>query len=544
MTDRTADAIAPVDPRGSPRLADLDAALAWLRARLGVAADAVVPAGATTGRLVIDSRQLRAGDAFIAWPGAATDGRCYVADALAAGAAACLVEAEGAEAWAFDDPRVALLSGLKPLCGPLAARWQGEPATALDVVAITGTNGKSSSAWWLAQVLSLLQRPCEVVGTLGIGRPPLAGRPGTIDPTGLTTPDPVRLHAGFARMRDEGVRACAIEASSIGLAEARMAGMPVRVAVFTNFTRDHLDYHVDMAAYWAAKRALFDWPGLQAAVVNTDDAQGLALARELARRPDLALWTVGLGPAPLQAAAGGARLAHLGAQEVGYVDGGLAFTLDDGVQRRPVRSTLIGDYNVHNLLGVLGAVAALGLPLAQAVAAVPGLSPVPGRMQRVEPPAGTTALLPEVVVDYAHTPDALDKALGALRPLAAARGGRLHAVFGCGGNRDATKRPLMAAIAERLADAVVLTSDNPRHEDPLTILAQIRAGLVHPGHVTVEPDRAAAIAAVVAAADGRDVILIAGKGHEDYQEIAGQRQPFDDARHALSALQRRAGADR
>jgi UDP-N-acetylmuramoyl-L-alanyl-D-glutamate--2,6-diaminopimelate ligase len=165
-------------------------------------------------------------------------------------------------------------------------------------------------------------------------------------------------------------------------------------------------------------------------------------------------------------------------------------------------------------------------------------------MQRVEPPAGTTALLPEVVVDYAHTPDALDKALGALRPLAAARGGRLHAVFGCGGNRDATKRPLMAAIAERLADAVVLTSDNPRHEDPLTILAQIRAGLVHPGHVTVEPDRAAAIAAVVAAADGRDVILIAGKGHEDYQEIAGQRQPFDDARHALSALQRRAGADR
>jgi UDP-N-acetylmuramoyl-L-alanyl-D-glutamate--2,6-diaminopimelate ligase len=345
-------------------------------------------------------------------------------------------------------------------------------------------------------------------------------------------------------MRDEGVRACAIEASSIGLAEARMDGMPVRVAVFTNFTRDHLDYHPDMAAYWAAKRALFDWPGLQAAVVNTDDPQGLALARELAPRAGLALWTVGLGAAPLQPLDGGAALCHLGARDVGYADGGLAFTLVDGVRHLALRSTLIGDYNVHNLLGVLGAVAALGLPLADAVAQVPGLSPVPGRMQRVETPAGAPGALPEVVVDYAHTPDALDKALGALRPLAAARGGRLHCVFGCGGNRDATKRPLMAAIAERLADAVVLTSDNPRHEDPLSILAQIRAGLSVPAAVAVEPDRAAAIAAAVAGADARDVILIAGKGHEDYQEIAGQRLPFDDARQALLALQRRAGADR
>ncbi len=487
----------------------------WLAAR-------VRTGGVATLRT--DSRAVQPGDAFIAWPGYATDGRRYVQAALAAGAAACLVEAEGAEAYAFDDARIATLPGLKAATGPLAAAWFGQPAQALDVVAVTGTNGKSSTAWWTAQALSALGRRCGVVGTLGVGEPPLDGAPGSITFTGLTTPDPVTLHAGFRRMADAGFTACAVEASSIGLVEQRLAGTPVTVAQFTNFSRDHLDFHADMAAYWAAKRPLFSWPGLRAAVVNIDDAQGAALAAEL-QAGGLDLWTVSV-----------CQPARLRALDLGYTGGGLSFTLAEGTARVPVCSRLIGDYNASNLLGVLAALRALGVPLADAAAVVPRLTPVPGRMDRVPTAAGQ----PEVVVDYAHTPDALDKALGALRPLAAARGGALWCVFGCGGNRDASKRPLMGAIAERLADRVVLTSDNPRLEDPLAILAQVRAGLQRAPAAQIE-DRAAAIAHAVQHAAADDVVLIAGKGHEDYQDAAGVKRPFLDADVAARALAAKRG---
>ncbi len=498
----------------------------WLAAQ-------VRPDGGATLRT--DSRAVRAGDAFIAWPGHATDGRQYVAAALAAGAAACLVEAEGVEAFGFDDARIAMLPGLKAATGPLAATWFGQPAQRLDVVAATGTNGKSSTAWWTAQALTALGRRCGVVGTLGIGQPPLAaaegqppsdGEAGSITHTGLTTPDPVTLHAGFRSMADAGFAACAIEASSIGLVEQRLAGTPIRVAQFTNFTRDHLDFHGDMAAYWAAKRALFSWPGLQAAVVNTDDVQGDALAKELHGGP-LAVWTVAVQ-----------QPARLRALDLVHADDGLRFILVEGDARLPVHSRLIGDYNASNLLGVLGALRALGVPLADAAAVVPRLTPVPGRMDRVPTLAGQ----PEVVVDYAHTPDALLKALTALRPLTTARGGVLWCVVGCGGNRDASKRPLMGAIAERLADHVVLTSDNPRHEDPMTILDQIRAGLRHPALVQLIEDRAQAIRFAVAGATAQDVVLIAGKGHEDYQDVAGEKRPFLDSAVAAQALAARSGA--
>jgi UDP-N-acetylmuramoyl-L-alanyl-D-glutamate--2,6-diaminopimelate ligase len=507
----------------------------------------------TAARLRTDSRAVCAGDAFIAWPGHATDGRQYVAGALAAGAAACLVEAEGADGFGFDDERIATLPGLKAATGPLAAAWFGQPARQLDVIAVTGTNGKSSTAWWTAQALTALGQRCGVVGTLGIGQPPLAaaggqpplaaagaqpplvaaaGQPppdgdaGSITPTGLTTPDPVTLHAGLRAMADAGFSACAIEASSIGLVEQRLAGTPIRVAQFTNFSRDHLDFHGDMAAYWAAKRTLFSWPGLQAAVINTDDAQGAALAAQL-QGSGLDLWTVAVQ-----------QPARLRALDLGYADGGLCFNLAEGGQRLHVRSRLIGDYNASNLLGVLAALRALGVPLADVAAVVPRLTPVPGRMQRV--PAA--AHQPELVVDYAHTPDALDKALAALRPLAAARGGALWCVFGCGGNRDASKRPLMGAIAERLADQVVLTSDNPRHEDPVTILDQIRAGLLDATAVQLIEDRAQAIRFAVAHAAPQDVLLIAGKGHEDYQDVAGEKRPFLDSAVAAQALAARSAA--
>jgi len=473
------------------------------------------------GTLRSDSRQVRPGDAFIAWPGHATDGRRFVEPALAAGAATCLVEAEGIEAFGFEDARVAALPGLKSAAGPIAHEFFGQPSAALDIVASTGTNGKTSTAWWMAQALTALGRRCGVVGTLGIGETPDA-----VVATGLTTPDPVALHAAFRRFADQGFAACAIEASSIGVEEHRLNGTAIDVALFTNFTQDHLDYHGSMAAYWAAKRRLFGWPGLRAAVLNVDDPAIAALVTELEGGP-LALWTYAVqAPARLRALA-----PH-------YVDGGLAFEVEEaGAEGGPlgrvaVQSRLVGAYNVANLLAVIGGLRALGVPLAEAATVIPGLTPVPGRLQRVPAAAGE----PELIVDYAHTPDALAQVLAALRPLAAERGGALWCVFGCGGNRDPGKRPQMAAIAERGADRVLLTSDNPRHEDPLAILAGLRAGLAAPDAVETVADRRAAIRAAVAAAGPRDVVLLAGKGHEDYQEVAGVRHPFSDLAEAAAAL--------
>ncbi len=493
--------------------ASSDEALAWLRA-----------SGATG--LATDSRRVQAGDAFIAWPGHGHDGRQFVPAALQAGAAACLVEAEGVETFAFDDARVAALGSLKAATGELASRFHGEPSTRLQVVAATGTNGKTSTAWWVAQALSLLGRRCGLVGTLGVGEPPSEASPdATIQSTGLTTPDPVTLQTAFRRFVDDGYSACAIEASSIGIVEQRLAGTQIDVALFTNFTRDHLDFHGDMVAYWGAKAQLFTWPGLRAAVVNIDDEQGAALGEQLAEST-LDLWTYSTRAA--------ARLCAMG---IVYREGGLAFTLREGSESVAVHSRLIGDYNVSNLLAVIGALRALGVSLADAAAVCPKLTAVPGRMQRI--PSGQG---PAVVVDYAHTPDALDKALHALRPFADEREGQLWAVFGCGGNRDATKRPLMGAIAERAADRVVLTSDNPRHEVPGEILNQIVTGMAKPRAVEVIEDRRVAIAQAIARADERDVVLIAGKGHEAEQEIAGVKLPFSDVAEAEAALARRAVA--
>ncbi|MBT9493511.1 MAG: UDP-N-acetylmuramoyl-L-alanyl-D-glutamate--2,6-diaminopimelate ligase [Paucibacter sp.] len=477
----------------------------------------------TTGVLRTDSRAVQPGDAFIAWPGYARDGREFVAQALAAGASTCLVEDAGVESYGFVDARVASLPELKSKTGLIAAAYYGQPSKALNVIATTGTNGKTSTAWWCAQTLSMLGQRCGVVGTLGVGEPPVpGGGASAIEYTGLTTPDPVLLQANFRRMQDEGYTACAIEASSIGLKEFRLSGSEIRVALFTNFTQDHLDYHGSMDAYWAAKRELFEMPGLRAAVLNIDDAKGAELALELAAKLDI--WTCSLsGPARLRAT------------ELHYLAGGLTFTLREGEEALLIETGLIGDYNVANLLGVIGCLRALGSTLADIAAVAGRVTPVPGRMQRV----GNGQELPQLVVDYAHTPDALDKALTALRPLATARGGKLICVFGCGGNRDRSKRPAMGAIAGRLADRVIITSDNPRHEEPAQILADIAAGMG--GAPLRVVDRRAAIQQAVQEAGPRDVLLVAGKGHEDYQEVAGQRLPFSDVDEARLALIARAG---
>jgi murE/murF fusion protein len=489
-----------------------------------------------TGTLRTDSRQVRPGDAFIAWPGYAQDGRRYVPQALAAGATTCIVEADGVAAFGFDDARVAALPGLKAVTGAIAHDFFGQPSDHLQVVATTGTNGKTSTAWWTAQALSLLGRRCGVIGTLGVGEPPSRVQPeARVDATGLTTPDPVTLHAAFRRFADTGFAACAIEASSIGIVQRRLDAARLAVALFTNFTPDHLDYHGSMEAYWAAKRELFDWPGLQAAVINIDDAQGAALAAELSQpragAAALQLWTYAVaGEARLRARNVRYEPAGVGAGRGG--DEGLAFDLHEGSEVQGVRTTLIGDYNVSNVLAVLGGLRALGVPLDQCAAVAADFTPVPGRMQRV----GPGSQQPQPVVDYAHTPDALEKVLNALRPLALARGGRLWCVFGCGGNRDATKRPVMGHIAAELADRVIITSDNPRGEAPQAIVDQIAAGCAGAGHVVQQVDRRAAIAQALREAEAADVVLLAGKGHEDYQEIQGVKHPFSDVDEAVHAL--------
>jgi UDP-N-acetylmuramoyl-L-alanyl-D-glutamate--2,6-diaminopimelate ligase len=295
--------------------------------------------------------------------------------------------------------------------------------------------------------------------------------------------------------------------------------------VLSNLTQDHLDYHGDMASYGQAKARLFAWPGLRAAVINVDDPYGLELAADLTERSSgLDLWTVSM-------AACKANTARLQAQDISYAAQGVAFTVVEGAQRLPLVTRLVGAYNIANVLGVIASMRTLGVPLQAAVAACGGLTPVPGRMECVSQPGQ-----PLVAVDYAHTPDALAKALDALKPLVLARGGQLWCVFGCGGDRDTSKRPLMGAVAGAHADRVVVTSDNPRSEAPDAIISQILLGLGGVKNVAVEPDRARAIAQTLAQAAAADVVLLAGKGHESYQEIAGQRQPFSDLAQVRSAL--------
>jgi len=490
----------------------------WLRSRV-------------TGELRTDSRQVQAGDGFIAWPGAATDGRRYLAQALAQGASACLMEEAGHATWldALKSPEqeaLAGMPGLKAQTAWVADVYYEHPSHALQVLAVTGTNGKTSTAWWLAQALSspALQQACGLIGTLGVGRLP------HLLSTGMTTPDPVLLQRQFRQFADDGVTHCAIEASSIGLAEHRLDGTRIRVAVFTNFTQDHLDYHGDMDRYWSAKVALFAWPGLQSAVINIDDAQGALLAQQL-QGGSLDVWTCSRrGAARLQARA-------LASGQ------GLAFEVIEGDAVQALHTGLMGDYNMDNLLGVIGSLRALGFDLAQAVQACAHLTAVPGRMERVTfdlSGAQADVESPLVVVDYAHTPDAITQALAALRAQAQARGGRLWCVLGCGGDRDARKRPLMAAAAEAGADHVVLTSDNPRSESPEAIVDAMVEGLVSPQAAHIQLDRAAAIAQAVQQAQAQDVVLVAGKGHECEQEIMGVRHPFSDVAQARLALQQRA----
>ena len=473
-------------------------------------------------RLISDSRRCAPGDCFFAWPGERGDGRRHIAQAIARAAAAVVWERDGF-AWR-DEWRVPNvgMQGLKAQAGHLAHAFYGRPSESLWVCGITGTNGKTSCSQWLAALLARAGERTAAIGTLG------SGFPGELAASPHTTPDALELHGLLAGFKRAGAHAVAMEVSSHGLAQGRVDGVAFRCALFTNLSHDHLDYHGSMEAYAEAKARLFDAPGLQVAVLNLDDVLGVRLAQRLAAR---GVRTIGYSLSPA-AVAPGSVTQQIVARNIEVTAQGTRLALASSWGDAAVTLGALGRFNAANALGVLGCLVAYGVPFAAAAAMLAKLPEVPGRMQRI---GGDAA--PLVVVDFAHTPDAIEKLLQALRPVAAARGGRLVIVFGAGGDRDPSKRALMGAVASRQADAVVITSDNPRSEDPQAVIEAIRAGVTIA--CTVEPDRAAAIGQAVRAARAADVVVLAGKGHETYQEIAGERRPFSDAACARTALAQR-----
>ncbi|MFN2643906.1 MAG: UDP-N-acetylmuramoyl-L-alanyl-D-glutamate--2,6-diaminopimelate ligase [Burkholderiales bacterium] len=466
--------------------------------------------GVVIERLSADSRRCAPGTAFFAYPGEKADGRRFIEKAVSRGASAVLWEAENFE-WpsACRVPNVAV-HGLKRQAGVLAGRFYGEPSQSLWVCGVTGTNGKTSSSHWIAAALEASGVHAGVIGTLG------SGFPGSLRDLGNTTPDALELQATLKDLRSAGAAVIAMEVSSHGLVQGRVNGVRFACAVFTNLSHDHLDYHGSMQAYGEAKAELFAMPGLQHVVLNLDDDFGRVLAARIAGR----VHSIGFSLEHCEAPAPVDEFVALEGNEV------------VGSRGRAVFATRqVGRFNRSNALGVLGALLAYGVDFTEAVRLVAALPDVPGRME-------TIAERPLVIVDYAHTPDALEKVLGALAPLARSRGGRLSVVFGAGGDRDPAKRPRMGEVAERLADRVLITSDNPRSEDPLAIIAAIAAGMR--SRAAEEPDRARAIERAVLEAAPEDVVLVAGKGHENYQEIAGKRLAFSDQAVARAALARRA----
>jgi UDP-N-acetylmuramoyl-L-alanyl-D-glutamate--2,6-diaminopimelate ligase len=462
--------------------------------------------------LTLDSRQVRRGDAFFALRGLHGHGIEFAANAVQRGAQVVLAEAPAVETEPLNVPLL-WIDDLHAQVGEIAARFYDRPAESMRVIGITGTNGKTSCVQLLAQALTFLGHRAATIGTLG------AGLYGQLREGERTTPDAVTVQGLLADFRDAGASHVAMEVSSHALEQGRVAAVDFELAAFTNLTRDHLDYHGSMEAYGAAKAKLFAWPGLQAAVINIDDAFGRELALQLPAGVKSLRFSMSDDPD-----------AEIAASNIITSSEGLAFQLRTPWGTHALSSHLLGRFNVANLLAVVACLGALGESFERIVAAIETLQPVNGRMSRL----GGQHRLPLVVVDYAHTPDALEQTLTALRAHCA---GRLICVFGCGGERDAGKRPLMGEIAARMADIAIVTDDNPRGEDGDVIVAQIVAGMGAARSMAVERDRAVAIGHALKLAQSGDVVLIAGKGHETYQEGAAGKRPFDDLAVAHAALE-------
>lgn len=486
------------DVRGNRGAADFDPA-------------AIDSLGVRPTGIAIDSRRIRAGDLFLAFPGDRSDGRTFISQALAAGAIAVLWD-DADFAWnpSWVVPNLPV-HRLRHQAGHIASHFFRNPSQQLWVVGVTGTNGKTSCSHWIAQSLNRLGRRTAVIGTLG------SGLPGRIDASLNTTPDPVTLHAHLDQFRAQGAHAVAMEVSSHGIDQGRVNGVAFDVALFTNLSRDHLDYHSTMQAYGDAKAKLFGWPDLKHAVVNLDDDFGAQLASRIDRsRTNVIGYGFGKG--------------EIAGHNLDLSIRGLKLEITTPWGAAALTSPVLGAFNAHNILGVLGVLVSSDVGFDDAIAAFADLDPVRGRMQTI-----TVSGAPLVVVDYAHTPDALEKSLETLRGVLAP-GAKLYCVFGCGGDRDPGKRPLMGEVATRIADFCVITSDNPRSENPRAIIDDIAAGS-HAGY-HIEVDRAAAILTAIRSARAGDVVLIAGKGHETYQEIGEHRLPFDDAQLARELLTR------
>jgi UDP-N-acetylmuramoyl-L-alanyl-D-glutamate--2,6-diaminopimelate ligase len=458
--------------------------------------------------LALDSRRVEPGDLFFACAGQRHHGLEHVAQAIARGAAAVVWEPDARHPSASvnaDAPFIAV-PGLRAQVGVVADRFYDHPSRAMKMVGITGTDGKTSVSQFLAQALDEDGDRCGVLGTLGYGLY------GALKPGTHTTPDPIDLHRMLSGFRDAGVRRVVMEVSSHALDQGRVSGVAFDVGVFTNVTRDHLDYHGSEEAYAASKLRLFQWPGLEAAIVNLDDPFALRIAESVRDDVDLLGYTLVGCTLP--------GIETLSARAIEYLPDGLCFALTTPWGDGRMQTSLLGHFNVANLLATLGVMLELGFELSDAVERLTHTRTVPGRMERLRVHGR-----PAVVIDYAHTPMALQQVLGSLREHCA---GRLWCVFGAGGDRDRGKRPLMAAAAERHADRVVVTSDNPRHEDPEAIIDEIMSGFRDASPVLRESDRAAAIALAVNAAAPEDLVLVAGKGHEAVQIVGDEQRPFSD----------------
>lgn len=464
--------------------------------------------------ITADSRQVEKNGLFLAYPGQHGDGRDYIADAISKGAKTVIWDSQGFDwnpEWTVHNLAIADLRGH---AGHIASQYYKNPSEQLWCIGVTGTNGKTTVSHWLAQAYRFLQRPSAVVGTLGNG--PLDA----LQPTNNTTPGPIELQKMLAGFVLDQVQVVAMEVSSHGLDQERVNGVAFDLAVFTNITRDHLDYHLTMEAYQAAKRKLFDWPSLRACIINADDTFGAQMIAEL-RQQEKIVWSYGLQPEAAVRAT--AVIMHATGFEV---------QVETAQGTGSLNLHALGHFNVYNALAVLACLLANDISLPAALQAVSALVPVAGRMQML---GGGD--VPLVVVDYAHTPDALEKALQTVRMQTQ---GKVFCVFGCGGDRDSGKRREMGRIADTLADHVWLTNDNPRSENPYAIIAAIAEGVRR--EPQIETDRAKAIALAVQRAGKGDVVLVAGKGHEDYQEIQGVRYPFSDVDWVHTALKKRGAA--
>jgi UDP-N-acetylmuramoyl-L-alanyl-D-glutamate--2,6-diaminopimelate ligase len=458
------------------------------------------------GGLALDSRLVKRGDLFFACRGTQQDGRAFIADAIDNGAAAVLTDESGWAAALAQNVPVIPLPNLGQYVSLLAATFYGNPAASLKIVGVTGTTGKTSCTYFIAAALAQLNIPCGIIGSLG------AGVFGNIVPGQLTTPDAITLQAIFARFVRQKIKIVAMEVSSHSIEQGRINAIPFTLAIFTNLSRDHLDYHGDMETYGAVKKRLLDSPNVPAVVINADDDFGNKIIPALHDQKTVYAYSVHstVSSVPL-----------IAARNIQLDGNGIQAEITSPWGKGNATTKLMGEFNLSNLLAVLASLCFLDIKFTDALQSLAALQSVPGRMQ-IFSEAGQ----PVVIVDFAHKPDALEKVLQTLRKHCH---GKLYCIFGCGGERDKGKRPLMAKIAEQLSDYVIVTDDNPRHEDPAEIVVDIMRGFSSPEKVTVQHDRTKAIQDVIQSAAAGDCILVAGKGAETYQLRGDTKIPLDDA---------------